>query len=183
MNKLVKGSIAGAAGIALLLGGAGTLAYWNDSATLASAGTVTAGQLDISVEEAGEWTAAYAGGAETTLNAAALAAYRIVPGDKLVYTETLTITAVGDNLSFQLAENVTDTVTSTITGATVASTFDVEGSDGVAVTDFTDLGADTYTVVATITVDFPFDASGATSQAGSTPLDLSGAIITITQIP
>ena len=33
MNKLVKGSIAGAAGIALLLGGAGTFALWNADAT------------------------------------------------------------------------------------------------------------------------------------------------------
>lgn len=181
MNKLVKGSIAGAAGIALLLGGAGTLAYWNDSATLSGAGTVTAGQLDISVEEAGEWTAAYAGGAETTLDAAALAAYRIVPGDKLVYTETLTIEAVGDNLSFELTEDVTDAVSS-ITGATVTSTFDVD-SAGSAVTDFTDLSAGTYTVVATITVDFPFDAGNVTSQAGSAPLDLSAATITVTQIP
>ena len=36
MNKLVKGSIAGAAGIALLLGGAGTLALWNADAYIAN---------------------------------------------------------------------------------------------------------------------------------------------------
>ena len=31
MNKLTKGAIATAAGVILLMGGAGTLAYWNDS--------------------------------------------------------------------------------------------------------------------------------------------------------
>src|SRR5690606_22161335 len=46
MNKLLKGSIAGAAGIALLLGGAGTLAYWNSSADLGG-GTVNSGTLTI----------------------------------------------------------------------------------------------------------------------------------------
>ena len=45
MNKLVKGSIAGAAGIILLMGGAGSLAYWNDSATAGPAPAATASPL------------------------------------------------------------------------------------------------------------------------------------------
>src|SRR5690554_6921931 len=181
MNKLVKGSIAGAAGIALLLGGAGTLAYWNDSATLSGAGTVTAGVLDISVDEAGAWTAEYES-ATANLTSAQMANYRIVPGDKLVYTESFTVTATGNNLSFKLDETVTDAVTSSINGANVTSTFDVT-LGAATITDFTDLSVGTYIVDATITVDFPFDAPNVTSQVGNAPLNLSNASVTVTQIP
>ena len=44
MNKLVKGAVAGAAGIALLLGGAGTFALWNAS-TNVSTGSISTGTL------------------------------------------------------------------------------------------------------------------------------------------
>ncbi|MCW4384822.1 alternate-type signal peptide domain-containing protein [Salinibacterium sp. SYSU T00001] len=164
MNKLLKGSIAGAAGIVLLLGGAGTLAYWNDSATVASAGTVSSGELSIASTVAGTWDDSIA---------------LIVPGDSLTYTEQFTVTASGDNLSFELGENVTSIV-STIDGATVTADFDVtEG--GVAVTDLSDLDAGTYTVDVEITVDFPTTVSGSTGQLQD--LDLSDVEITVTQIP
>jgi alternate signal-mediated exported protein len=164
MNKLVKGSIAGAAGIVLLLGGAGTLAYWNDSATIASAGTVSSGELTIESTTAGDWSDDIA---------------LIVPGDSLEYTETFTVTASGDNLSFELGENVTDIV-STIDGAVVTADFDVaEGA--TAITSFTGLDAGTYTVDVSITVDFPTSVNGTTGQLQS--LDLSDAEVTVTQIP
>ena len=46
MNKMIKGSIAGATGIALLMGGFGTYALWSDSQGISS-GTVQSGTLDI----------------------------------------------------------------------------------------------------------------------------------------
>ena len=54
MNKLLKGSIAGAAGIALLLGGAGTFALWNDTAA-ASGGTVQSGNLSVVLNGSPAW--------------------------------------------------------------------------------------------------------------------------------
>src|SRR6188474_1998822 len=54
MNKLTKGTIAGAAGIALLLGGAGTFALWNDTADIAG-GTISSGELSIDATTAGVW--------------------------------------------------------------------------------------------------------------------------------
>jgi alternate signal-mediated exported protein len=171
MNKLVKGSIAGAAGIVLLLGGAGTLAYWNDSATIASAGTVSSGELSIASTTAGAWD-----GLPANVD---IEDFLIVPGDSLEYTETFTVTASGDNLSFELGENVTDIV-STIDGAVVTADFDVtEGA--TAITSFTGLDAGTYTVAVSITVDFPTSVNGTTGQLQS--LDLSDAEVTVTQIP
>ena len=54
MNKLTKGAIATAAGIALLMGGAGTFALWNDSVGV-NGGTVQTGTLDIDTTGTGTW--------------------------------------------------------------------------------------------------------------------------------
>lgn len=92
MNKLLKGAIAGTAGIALLLGGAGTFALWNSTANVAG-GTIVAGTLDVANSAAaGSWTV-NGGTARTSMTG-----YKIVPGDVLVYTKAMTITATGDNL-------------------------------------------------------------------------------------
>lgn len=81
MNKFAKGSLAAGAGIVLLLGGAGTLAYWNSEVGL-SGGTINAGELTLTAPE-GEW----APNIETW-----------VPGDEAVYTTDLTLVASGDNI-------------------------------------------------------------------------------------
>ncbi|KFF58789.1 hypothetical protein JF66_16025 [Cryobacterium sp. MLB-32] len=98
MNKLIKGSIAGAAGIALLLGGAGTFALWNDSAAVAG-GTVVAGELAINSNDNahGSW---YANGDSKSIN---LSSYTIVPGDTLVFKQTLPVKVTGTNLTATLA--------------------------------------------------------------------------------
>jgi alternate signal-mediated exported protein len=93
MNKLVKGSIAGAAGIALLLGGAGTFALWNSTATL-SAQSITAGTLSLTANSDGVWKKD-----GVTIDPTA---YRIIPGTTLEYTQTLTVNAVGDGLKADL---------------------------------------------------------------------------------
>lgn len=46
MNKMIKGSIAGATGVALLMGGFGTYALWSDAETL-SGSSITSGDLDV----------------------------------------------------------------------------------------------------------------------------------------
>ena len=62
MNKLTKAAIAGAAGVILLMGGAGSLAYWNDSIASNPAGqTISAGTLTVTAASAGGWTKAFSG--------------------------------------------------------------------------------------------------------------------------
>lgn len=46
MKKLTKGTIAAGVGVALLLGGGTTLAYWNDSVNMAGS-TIQAGNLQL----------------------------------------------------------------------------------------------------------------------------------------
>ena len=92
MNKLVKGSIAGAAGIALLLGGAGTLALWNDTTGIDDV-AVSAGNLTLESDPAAAW------------DSPAIAEW--VPGDTFTYTDNLTIVATGDNIEATLSVDET----------------------------------------------------------------------------
>jgi len=177
MNKLVKGSIAGAAGIALLLGGAGTLAYWNDSATLSGAGTVTAGTLDLGTAADGVWTAT--NGSITTTDVD-IDGFLIVPGDTLTFTQTIPVSATGNNLRFEVGNNIVPAVQSF---ATVAQNVVVKDSENAPVTTPT-LGAGDYTIEVTVTVTFPFNASPTAldNDSQGETIDLSDAKITVTQV-
>lgn len=92
MNKLTKAGIATAAAVALLMGGAGTLAYWNDTADLDGASVITAGHLDVEANGAGSWD-----------GIADITDYRIVPGDTITFTQEIVVIAEGDTLVANLA--------------------------------------------------------------------------------
>ena len=97
-STLIKGTAAIAVGAALLLGGGGTLAAWNDSVT-ANPGTIIAGNLDLQAGS-GTWTDAN-GTAITNIGS-----YRVVPGDVLTFTQVLDVTLEGN----KMAAKVTPTV-------------------------------------------------------------------------
>lgn len=94
MNKTTKGTIAVAAAIALLMGGAGTLAYWQDSATVGAA-TITTGKLDVQIPKGCEWTVTNKG---ATTSIPKIADFRMVPGDTVTCTVDFRTIAEGDNL-------------------------------------------------------------------------------------
>jgi alternate signal-mediated exported protein len=96
MNKVLKGSIAGAAGVALLLGGAGTFALWNSTAGIDGA-VITAGALTVATAN-GVWT-----DQTSSTQAIDLEKYDIVPGDTLTYNTEVLVNAVGDNLNATLS--------------------------------------------------------------------------------
>jgi alternate signal-mediated exported protein len=113
---LIKGSAAIALGAALLLGGGGTLANWNASATQ-TPGTIVSGDLNVvNATSAGVWKDR----AGTTIDN--IAAYKVVPGDKLTYTQDLTVTLKGTKMAATIAT----------TGITPTNGF--VGTDTVAVT-------------------------------------------------
>ncbi|MCL2514601.1 MAG: alternate-type signal peptide domain-containing protein, partial [Microbacteriaceae bacterium] len=92
MNKLFKGAVAGAAGVALLLGGAGTFALWNTDMPIGDSQTITAGTLAWANPGTGTWL----------LNGQAVdpSTALLVPGDVLTYTVTgATYTATGDYIA------------------------------------------------------------------------------------
>ncbi|MEL4319591.1 alternate-type signal peptide domain-containing protein [Leifsonia sp. YIM 134122] len=101
MNKIIKGSIAGAAGIALLLGGAGTFALWNDSATV-DGQNITSGKLSISSVTGGGWFADNGNTDYTDDAPITIGTYQVIPGKSIYYKGTTTITAEGNGLSATL---------------------------------------------------------------------------------
>lgn len=86
MNKFAKGSLAAGAGLVLLLGGAGTLAYWNDSAEL-TGGTINAGTLTLEADQ------------EQLQESIDGQPQLWVPGDEHTFSTTLTLDAEGDNIA------------------------------------------------------------------------------------
>lgn len=108
MNKTTKGAIATGAAAVLMMGGAGTLAFWTETVDVPG-GTLESGHLEITGDTctAGPGAAPWEldGGADVT------AATRIVPGDTVTKTCSFTIDGEGDHF-----ENVDLDITSVTWG-------------------------------------------------------------------
>ena len=154
MKKTTAAAVAAAVGAALLLGGAGTLAYWSDTETSATQ-TISSGSLDLGTLSDGTWTVTNG----SVVNAAYTGA--IVPGDKLTKTVNIPVTLSGQNINATLA--VTTPAVNTapnLSNADLASALTVSvasvGGDAGASKTFTGAKTATPTVPVVITVEFPF---------------------------
>lgn len=159
MQKSTKGALAAAAAGALLIGGAGSLAFWTDSKTV-DGGTIASGSLTLSnVACASSWTHSEAGANPTAVSL-------IVPGDTITKQCTGTLTLVGEHIGATVAldpASVTDVVgtlgsevTATATMTSPAATINAPG---------------TYPVTVNIDVTFPSTVTSVTSQGGTASLD------------
>ena len=155
MQKKTKAAIAAGAGAILLLGGAGSLAYWNDSSST-TGGSISSGKLSLDdCANGGTWTDV---NKATTI--ADIEAFRIVPGDSLSFTCNTAVNATGDNLTATLTANIGQVsgnaellaalgnpkVTATANGAPLPS-----GGAGVQITPKT--GSQPIVVTVAITFD------------------------------
>jgi alternate signal-mediated exported protein len=189
MNKLTKGAIAGAAGIALLMGGAGTFALWNGNASIGGA-AVSTGKLTVAADAAaGTWADASAtntGG--TTFNPGT---QKIVPGDVITYTKKINVEAVGKNIKAVLAADTTGITTATGVSYDMSATvLTANGGTLTPVSPATNPGSYTYvpgsatgtvSIQVVVTVTFDSATTGTTSQ-GTTGVDLSALKVTLTQV-
>lgn len=172
-NKLVKGTIAAAAGVALLLGGAGTFALWNDSRDIGVSADINSGRLYFDGEPSGgAWAWAGDRTGQGTFNPAT---QTLVPGDTVTYTVTSPdIVAEGTNLRATLSADVTGTVFAASNeqqgSQELADVLDVDVDvNGQATQEITeDDAGESVNVVVTIT--FP-DVDARTAQNGSVTLD------------
>jgi alternate signal-mediated exported protein len=202
MNKLVKGAIATAAGVVLLMGGAGTFAYWNSSVGI-TGGTIVAGNLLVSdaTPSDGVWTVQKNG--TGTASTVTLSSFKASPGDVLTYTKTVKITATGDNLVAKLslapgsivAASTGNAAANTALAAdlTQAASISATGTGIVAVTSGANAGTYTITpgagagisaqsVTLTATITFPKSAtSGVEDAAMLGSVNLSGMAVTLDQ--
>lgn len=199
MNKLVKGAVATAAGVALLMGGAGTFAYWNDSVGVTGA-TITAGNLLVeapATAPAGDGWKVQKNGTGTAATVTNISSFVASPGDKFTYTKTINVTATGDNLVATLAlgaGSITGATTGTadtalaaylqktasiaITGAGVAAI----GTTGTfSVTPGT-AGVTARPVTVSVVITYPKSATaGAENDTKLGSVNLSGLTVTLNQ--
>ncbi|GAA2241352.1 hypothetical protein GCM10010401_12640 [Rarobacter faecitabidus] len=188
MNKITKGAIAGGIGVALLLGGAGTLAYWNDQAAIGSNATITAGTLTVqqAASPAPAWTVS--NGTVTNAVVSNIASFRAVPGDVLRYTATYTITGTGDNLrataglgngAIAAATPVTAQNTALADRLGASATVLINGS-----TTWTMPSPGTHTVTVTATITWPFagDPTTEDNPAKTGAVTLSNFNLTVQQV-
>jgi alternate signal-mediated exported protein len=157
MNKMVKASVVGAAGVSLLMGGFGTYALWHDSAA-ADNSSVTSGVLDINANTATWQDVSATGPNSWTVGSP------IVPGDKLKMTQTFDVKATGANMKGTLTFDPGAVNTTAFGGnltVTPTATADVA---------FTSAGTNAWTFNAplngtkTVTATVVYDFSSATSQ-------------------
>jgi alternate signal-mediated exported protein len=174
MKKTTKGAFAAGTAAVLLLGGVGTLAYWNDSETVTGT-TVGSGKLDLELLACGDWVLDATGG-----DGGPLGTREIVPGDSLTKSCTYTLTAEGDHLeaaldvtepewSGDLADHVDTTATFTVGAASVAPGTPFPFEDGAP-----------QTVTAAFTVDFPF-GPGVDNTSQDVTATLDDVTLTVTQ--
>jgi alternate signal-mediated exported protein len=161
MNKSSKGALAAAAAAVLLLGGAGSLAYWTDSASVAG-GSINSGKLTLT-----DATAGTCASAAWTLDAAedpASATFdpatdTLVPGDVLTKTCTYTIGAAGKHLRADVSATGGAATGTLAPALTAAGDFSVDGAPVTSVTSAND--GDTLTAEIKVTFD---PAAGNTTQ-------------------
>lgn len=168
MRTSVKIALAGSLGGVLLVGGAGSLAYWQENGT-ASGSAIGAGTLTLGPPNCGSgWTV---NGTAPFVPATA----KLVPGDTLVKVCSFAIAATGQNLhadittvggqdSGALGDKVTTTAAYTVDGETRSTVTDADNGKSLK---------------ATITLAFPYGTLDNTSRG------LTGAVsdyvVTLTQ--
>lgn len=164
MNKTIKGALGASAAAVLLLGGAGTLAYWSDDASV-NGGQVNSGYLTIDpVNTAPNTTPCDTVWKHTNGGKSGQTVVNVVPGDIITKSCTFKVTAQGDNLT------ATPTVPATIgytvapkTGGAAPTTLDlpVTATYTLGTSPFTSAlkvteADDTKTLTAKIQVAFPY---------------------------
>ena len=191
MKTVTKAAIAGVAGVTLLLGGAGTLAFWTDTQA-GSVVTIATGNLDLGTPADGSDWALQQNAADLPADTAeALSvpyiAQLLVPGDTLTKMVQVPVVLTGENNRARLditaanAEGALDDALSaeilTINGTAVTTPAD--GSASVTLTTAQVAALTGGTVPVTYRVAFDWTADNTTKLATTT----FQAQYTLTQVP
>ncbi len=155
MKKSTKGAVAAGAAAVLLLGGAGSLAYWTDDTTV-DGGTIEAGSITLDSMDCDGFVYDSDG---TDVNL-------VVPGDVVTNDCDVTLVLEGDNIGATL--QIDDASVAAATAALAADEALADSADAGLVPTVTLLddngdeitgpieGAGTYDLTAQISVTFPY---------------------------
>ena len=175
MQKTTKGALAAGTAAVLLLGGAGSLAYWTESADVAG-GAVESGHLEVINNDCGSAGWQLDGGAAVT------SATRIAPGDTIEKDCSFKIDGEGDhfdNVAITIAAPSWAASSATeLTGAlgTVSATYTGSTVGAIATGDDIPVGE---TVTATFSMTFDPATTGDVAEDDVATLD--AIAITVTQ--
>jgi len=176
MKKSTKGALAASAAGILLLGGAGSLAYWDAQQTV-DGGDIVSGRLELTAPSCGTGWTLDAG--EQLPSTVFTAGSKLVPGDVLTKVCTFVITAQGDHLRAEL--DVTDADFSSTNVLTDQLAVDASFAIGATPipAEITEAN-DGNVVTATITVTF--DGPAATNLSQNQTATLDAITIAATQV-
>lgn len=170
MKKMTKGAIVTGLGVALLLGGGGTLATWNAEQSV-GAGKIMSGNLSLTVLHKDPWTSNITG--STVLMSADddTLIHKIVPGEELTYEQQIVVGMEGEGMEALVKITGLNGITNGSNTQGVDDRFDntlhpssitVKGPDGSPLTGTYKDGAytlagnakrGTYTINATVAFD------------------------------
>ena len=186
MRNSIKAALAATAGAALLLGGAGSLAYWSDASEVQPDTTLTSGTLDLGAPTCASWK--LDGGSDFDT-----ASDTIVPGGTLTRACQFQISAIGDHLTAQLTANAPSMADSaledelTFSAAYEIDTDDTDDDTGETAVD-TDAGAVAFSdaddgsyLRVLFTVAFPFGVGVDNDSNGAVTAQLDAITVTATQ--
>lgn len=193
MKNTTKAAVAGGVGVALLLGGAGTIAYWTDTQAGAAA-TVQSGNLELGTPGGPGWQLRHVG--DNPEADPAWVSYeagdRIVPGDQLRMTQSVPVELAGKAIAADFAGSVEVAATGTEATALAAAlgepTLSVESLSGATGSLALDPESNTMrgegegTMNVITTLDFPWGTEGQYNPAKLASLDLT-VNYTLTQVP
>lgn len=194
MKNSTKALVAGGIGVALLAGGAGTVAFWTDEES-GGDGVITAGTLELDSPAGGGWEISHVGDGSGTATEPATfdpAADQIVPGDVLTYTQDIPVTLEGENIAAQFdgvidvtatSEEAADTALAEALETDDLAATGISGTTGdLALSGETLTGEGTGTVAVTTTINFPWGEEGDYNPAKLGSLDFA-VDYTLTQVP
>jgi alternate signal-mediated exported protein len=191
MKTVTKTAIAGVAGVALLLGGAGTLAFWTDTQE-GSEVTIATGNLDLGTPADGTGWALQQNASDLPADTAEAAsvpyvAQLLVPGDTLTKTVNIPVVLTGENNRARLdvtAANAAGALDSSLSAEIltingVAVTTPADGEATVTLTTSQVAALTDGNVPVTYRVAFDWTADNTTKLATTT----FQAEYTLTQVP
>jgi alternate signal-mediated exported protein len=184
MKNATKAVIAGVAGIALLTGGAGSLAYWqqtqNGSSVSITSGTLSFGTFSDSTGWMLQQNAANVVPAQTNASAVVYSGQKIVPGDVLTKTISVPVNITGQNNRATFTLGQVTPATSGLDGVlNIATT--VNGSASPTANILASGGA-SQTVTVTVTITFPWGSADLTTNTQNQTTAFQ-AKYTLTQVP
>lgn len=175
MDKALKGALAAGGASVLLLGGAGTLAFWTDAEDVGGT-QITSGNLTLSAPDCS--TAAGAHDWELDGGVPFVpGTHDLVPGDSISKVCDMELTVTGTHVGATLAASpavFTDATSTLDASLTSSAVFRVNNAAYVPIT-----AAGTYAVRATLTVTLASTVDTLTSQDGD--VDLDAITVTATQ--